>query len=536
MSGSGPLRGQASGGPESPAPISGASRRGRPISRRDLLVNGGKGAIGLAALAAAGAGGYEIAQGSIAPPSSSAATPKVTVKGRFVTEPGLDPPRLQVTDLGAKHGLGYLLLTPSLVPGARGVDEAAALAQGKGQEGLLLLDARNKVVWFKPTGSFATNLQVQSYKGRPVLTYWVGQIDSGIGYGEGHVLDSTYKEIARITAPRGLEVDLHELTLTSRGTALVTAYRVRPADLRPVGGPKDGSVQDGMILEIDVATGKTVFEWSSLDHIAVDESYAKPTTGAFDYFHVNSIAPWDDTSLLVSARNTWGLYRVDRRTGAVIWRMNGKRSDFAMGKGTGYYWQHHARRLANGVLTVFDDGAAPPEEKESRALFLAVDEARRKVTLTKAYTHPAALLTEFEGSVQALPDGHVFVGWGSEPYSSEFDADGNLVLDARFPTNVQSYRAFRSPWTGTPGTLPAVVVDKDDVGGFALHVSWNGATEVRSWEVLTGTTPATLTSAVKVPKAGFETAVTLHTTKRHLAVAALDAAGNRLAVSKIQIL
>ena len=477
-----------------------------------------------------------IAQGSISPPASSAATPKEVVKGRFVTEPHLDPPHVQMTDLGAKHKLGYLLLTPSFVPGARGVDEAAALAQGKGQEGLLLLDAHNKVVWFKPTNGFATNLQVQSYKGKPVLTYWVGQIEAGIGAGEGHVLDSAYEEIARITGPKGLPVDLHELTLTPRGTALVTAYRLRPADLRPAGGPKDGSVQDSVVLEIDVATGETVFEWSSLDHVGVDESYAPATAHGYDYFHINSIAPWDDSSLLVSARNTWALYRIDRKTGAVIWRMNGKRSDFAMGNGTNFYWQHHARHLADGTLTVFDDGATPTEEKESRGLFLAVDEARRTVALKKAYVHPAALLTEFEGSVQQLPDGHVFVGWGSEPYSSEFDPDGNLVLDARFPTNVQSYRAFRSPWTGTPRTVPVVVAEKDDVGGIAVHVSWNGASEVRSWQILTGSTPATLASAVVVPKAGFETAVTLHTTKRHLAVAALDAAGNRLAVSRVQTL
>ena len=516
--------------PEEPPATGGPGRRNGPrFSRRDLLVNGGKGAVGLAALAAAGAGGFEIAQGAAPTPSSAA--PIAYGPVRFVTAPNLDPPRLQMTDLGVKHNLGYLLLTPSLVPGARGVDEAKALAEGKGQEGLLLLDARNEVVWFYPTPNFATNLAVQQYQGRPVLTYWVGEIRNGIGYGEGHILDHTYAEIARLRAPRGLQVDLHELTLTPRGTALVTSYRVRDADLRSVGGPRDGAVQDGMVLEIDVATGKTVFEWSSLDHVPLEESYARPTNGPFDYFHINSIAPWDDTSLLVSARNTWTLYRVDRRTGKVIWRMHGKRSDFAMGPGTEYYWQHHARHISSGALTVFDDGAAPPEERQSRGLFLSVDEARRKVSLIKAYTHPVPLLAEFEGSVQELSDGHVFVGWGSEPYASEFDRAGNLLLDARFPTNVQSYRAFRSPWKGMPATRPALVVQKDDVGGHAAHVSWNGATEVREWEILTGRTSATLTPVARVLKAGFETAITIRTSKRYLAMAALDRDGHRLGVT-----
>ncbi len=524
---------KARSGPEThPAKGSGAQAVSRRrISRRELLVDGGKGAVGLAALAAAGAGGFEIAQGHVAPSAAAGAAGALDAPVRFVTAPGLDPPRLQMTDLGVEQDHGYLLLTPSLVPGARGVDEAKAIAEGKGQEGLLLLDARNEVVWFQPTRHFATNLEVQQYMGKPVLTYWVGEIRDGIGYGEGHVLDGTYAEIARLRAPRGLDVDLHELTLTSRGTALVTSYRLRDADLRPVGGPKRGAAWDGMVLEIDVATGRTVFEWSSLDHVPVEDSYARPTGGPFDYFHINSIAPWDDTSLLVSGRNTWALYRVDRRSGEVIWRMHGKRTDFAMGPGTQYYWQHHARHLASGPLTVFDDGATPPEQEQSRALFLSVDEARRKVSLVKAYTHPVPLLASYEGSVQELPDGHVFVGWGTEPYASEFDQAGDLLLDARLPTNVQSYRALRSPWTGRPRTRPALVVVRDDVGGHAAHVSWNGATEVREWEILTGPTSASLAAEARIPKAGFETAVTIRTSERFLAVAALDEDGNRIGIS-----
>ncbi len=531
----GRIRGAASKeGTPSPGNPGAPQHHGRRITRREVLVNGGKSAAGLAALAAAGSGGFAIARSSTASPLQPGATPTRAMP--FATAPDLEPPRLQMTDLGVRSDLGYLLLTPSLVPGARGVDETRAVAQGKGQEGLLMLDARNQIIWFQPTRGFATNLQVQSYRGRPVLTYWVGEIREGIGYGEGHILDETYREIARLRAPRGLKVDLHELTLTDRGTALVSAYRVRDADLRSVGGPRRHPVQDAMILEIDVATGKTLFQWSSLDHVAVQESYAKPAAGPFDYFHINSIAPWDESSLLVSARNTWTLYRVDRRTGSVIWRMHGRRSDFAMGPGTAFYWQHHARHLASGLLTVFDDGAAPAEEPQSRGLFLSVDEVRRTVRVAKAYTHPVHLLAEFEGSVQELPNGNVFIGWGSEPYASEFDSDGKLLLDARFPTNVQSYRAFRSPWRGMPATRPMLVVGKDVVGGYALHVSWNGATEVREWEILTGPSAGMLTSEARIPKAGFETAVTIHTSQRYLAVAALDRDGRRIGVTAARTL
>jgi hypothetical protein len=467
-------------------------------------------------------------------PASSASKAPSTASGapaRFLTRPDLDPPRIQVVDLDAGASSGVVLVTPSLVPGARGVDEAEAIAEGKGQEGVMILDRRGDLVWFQPTDGLATNLEVQQYRGQPVLTYWTGKIVDGIGYGKVVLLDSSYRTIATVTGGSGLQADLHDFTLTPQDTALVTAYTPRAADLRPVGGARHGTVQEGIVLEVDVATGAVLHEWHSLDHVGVEETHASLTPGAFDYFHLNSVSLDDDANLLVSARNTWTLYKIDRTTGEVIWRLGGKRGDFTMGEGTNFEWQHHARRLPDGRLTVFDDAATPAEETQSRALVLGVDEASRTVTLDKAYTHPAKLLASYEGSVQVLPDGHVFVGWGTEPYYTEFDASGSVVLDARYPTNVQSYRAFRSPWTGQPEGSPAIVVSRDLVGGLAVHASWNGATEVAGWLVLAGDDPAALEPLATLSKAGFETAMTARTAARYVAVTALDAAGHELATS-----
>lgn len=531
--------------PESCVPAHPVESEARPsalgMSRRELLLLGGKGALGAAAvsataLATRGIPRSRVPGGVPRSPGQRAVgaleTAAVVPAGPFKTAPQLVPPRLQVTESAAPVSAGLLMMTPSLLPTSRMLSDAQAVAQGKGQMGVMIADAKGEPVWFHRTGEMATNLQVQRYRGEPVLTYWSGKVVNGIGYGTGYVLDTSYRRIGAIRGGNGLQVDLHELTLTPQATALVSAYRVRPADTSAIGGTKTGSVYEGVVQEIDVATGKVVFEWNSLDHVTVGESYVKAGKGPVDYFHLNSVALWDDTSLIISARSTWAGYLVDRRTGAVIWRLGGKKSSFKIGKGANFEWQHHIRRYGSDMVTVFDDGATPVEEPASRALVLEVDTSARTVELVRAAVHPARLLSDYEGSVQALSDGHLFVGWGTEPYSSEFDARGDLVCDYRFPTNVQSYRAFRYEWSGMPPTPPNFVVEPDEIGGYALYVSWNGATEVALWQVLSGEAPGALEPVATVPRAGFETAVTVHPTGPYLTVAALDAKGRRLGVAK----
>jgi len=208
-----------------------------------------------------------------------------------------------------------------------------------------------------------------------------------------------------------------------------------------------------------------LFEWHALGHIALSESYAKRRGKApFDYFHINSVELGRDGNLLISARNTHAIYEIDRQTGAVIWRLGGKRSDFAMGSGTTFAWQHDARWRSPTTISLFDDGAAPAVEKRSRALLLHVDLPGRKVTLIHAYTHPKHLLSTSQGNMQVLPDGHVLVGWGSEPWFTEFAADGTVVFDGHFAKGADSYRGYKFEWHGEPTGRPTVVARKSRAG------------------------------------------------------------------------
>jgi hypothetical protein len=360
-----------------------------------------------------------------------------------------------------------------------------------------------------------------------VLTWWEGQNEPTFGRGEWVIADTSYREIRRIQAGNGQAADLHELVLTPRGTALVTAYSTITGDLRAVGGPASGPITESTVQDVDIATGRVLFEWNAHDHVAPEESYTKFAAGtAFDFFHVNSIDVDSDGNLLVSARNTWTVYKVDRISGAVLWRLGGKKSDFALGSGVRFAWQHDARRQPDGALTLFDDEAAPQQASESRGLVLRVDESARTASLVRQYTHK--LLAGSQGDLQILPNGDALIGWGALPNVSQFSHEGTLLFDAHFPTTVQSYRAFRLPWRGHPTDPPSVAAVRRTGGGRTVYASWNGATDVARWEVLGGSTPESLGPLASATRSGFETAIATETGPPFVAVRALDAAGHEL--------
>jgi hypothetical protein len=362
----------------------------------------------------------------------------------------------------------------------------------------------------------------------------------GFGRGEGVIVDHAYRELARVRAGNNRHIDVHEFMLTPQGTALFVCYPESvPADLSFLGGPTDGIIQQSIIQEVDVESGRLLLEWRSLEHISVDESYQRPAT-PLDYIHVNSIEIAPDGNLLVSARCTWTLYKLDRRTGQVIWRLGGKRSDFQLGSDTQFSWQHDARQPTASTITLFDDGEAAFDdgsgmsetERQSRGVVLQVDEARRTVRLARSYRHPRPLLANAMGSFQTLPHGHVLIGWGSEPVTSEFSPDGRLLADVRLGRKSTSYRAYRYPWAGTPAHAPAIAARRTGRrGDITLYASWNGATAVAHWLVRAGRRPSELRAVGIATRQGFETAIPLGVVNGFVQASAVDASGRVLGTS-----
>jgi hypothetical protein len=475
----------------------------------------GLGAIGLA-LVAGGAVAWQLSEDPPAP------EPLPIAPKQFHSRPHLDPDTLTV-------------VTPAADGVARG-SVFLAVKRGPGQDGPMIVDDRGRPIWFHavPAGKTATAFQVQRYRGRPVLTWWEGNTHLGHGHGVYVVMDNHYRVIRRVRTVASELGDHHDFQLTARGTALMTLYVERPADLSRVGGPADGTIVDSRIQEVDVATGRLLWEWRAADHFDVAEGMTRPKTDKpHDFFHVNSVEPAPDGDVIVSARNMHAVYKLDKATGRVVWKLGGKDSDFKQSRRARFAFQHDARLQPDGTLTLFDNEATPPKAEQSRLLRLRLDRRAGTARVVRVWKHPDGLLAGAEGNVQTLPNGNVFASYGPEERVSEFSRDGRLLLDLALPAGADSYQAFRFPWRGRPLDKPAVAARRRGERRTTVWASWNGATLVRRWRVLAGPKRGELRPIGRpLRRTGFETALRVHTKARFVAVRAIGPNGRPLRSSR----
>ncbi len=465
------------------------------------------------------------------PPTGAAATPKAITAPpgpppkpptlqSFHSRPDLKPPVVDVATNSSGTTPGDIFVDPAAAP----------------QNGPLILDDKAQVVWFQPLsgGNWAFNFRKQTYRGQPVLTWFEGHVVMpGYGSGTDMILDRNYRTVAALSGADGFRADLHDFLITPQGTALYTSYSPVQADLSSVGGSKDGTLLDGMIQEVDIATGRLLWEWHAYGHVPIADSYTgKPVAGVpYDFFHINSISVAPDGDLIVSARSTWAIYKINRNTGAIVWEVGGKHSSFKMGSGTQFEWQHDAQLWPDDTLTLFNDAADPKEESQSRAMKLQLDTTNMTASLSRSYTHTPPVLAGSQGNMQTLSGGNVFVGWGAKPNFSEYTQSGQQIFDAAFSGSVQSYRAYRFPWDAQAPGRPTVAVTSQGGGAKTVYASWNGATAVARWQVLAGASPTSLTPLTSSARNGFETAIRVSTKQRYVAVSALDSSGHGLGSS-----
>jgi hypothetical protein len=460
---------------------------------------------------------------------SSAPAPAPKEYQSFHSRPELRPPDVTVSTKEQTATGGDLFLAPY---------------SGIGQYGPMILNEHGELVWFRslsPAGTRAANFRVQQYEGKPVLTWWQDPLIADGSKTAGEVIaNSAYQTVAVVRAGNGYQPDLHEFQITPQGTAWITVYDAIDCNLSSVGGPRDGAVADTLLQEIDLKTGLVMYEWHSLDHVPLTNSYASAAPASkgepFDYFHINSIDTEQNGDLLVDSRNTWAAYDVDPQTGQVRWQLGGKHSSFKLGPGAAPAWQHDARQQPNGAITFFDNGAFPQVHPQSRAIELALDPTAMTATLVRSYEHQNPLVAGSQGNVQTLPGGDWMVGWGQAGYLSEVTPAGQVLFNAHLPPDWESYRTYALPWAGQPAEPPVVAVARSS-GSSSLstvYASWNGATNVAGWRVLAGSSPTTLTAVAAAPKTGFETVIAIPAAVSgdYVAVQALDSTGAVIGVSK----
>jgi hypothetical protein len=324
-----------------------------------------------------------------------------------------------------------------------------------------ILDSQGNVVWFHaiPTGQTASDFRVQTYDGQPVLTWWQGTGLGGLSSGTDYIYNTRYQQIATVNAGNGLSADGHEFLITPWNTALILSYTTATANLTSIGGPADQTVINGVVQEIDIATGRVLFQWNSEDHVPFSQSEqplpASPST-PWDWFHINAVKLDTDGSLLIDARDTWSTYDVNQFTGNINWQLGGKDSSFQLqaapgqvldGAGEIFAWQHDPQPLGNGLYTFFDnESSGTPLLPYSRAITVKLDPWTHVATLVASDDQPEGLSAPSQGNAQTTASGNLVVGWGALPYFSEFGSSGNLLFNAQFPAGVNTYRAYQLPW------------------------------------------------------------------------------------------
>ncbi|HET9104933.1 MAG TPA: arylsulfotransferase family protein [Solirubrobacteraceae bacterium] len=443
---------------------------------------------------------------------------------RFASRHDLLPARVQVTKRPVHAAPGDIFLAPQ---------------NGPYQEGPMIVGPYGGLIFFLPApkGDAVTDFRTQTYLGKPVLTWWQGAV-SHAGTGSGHdvIYDSNYHQLAFFDAGNGLHADLHEFEITPRNTALITGYYSVYVTTGSGTAARKRLVLDAVAQEIDIPTGNVLYQWDSLDHVPLTASY-QPAPGnpnhPWDYFHINALQPLSDGSILISSRNAWAAFDTSGQTGAINWTLGGKLSTFKMGSGAQFAFQHDLRLRPGNLVTVFDDGAGPPAvHKQSRGLTLKLDFSKKTADVVGSDEHGGpSLLAFYEGNVQPLANGDDFVGWGQQPYATEFDKRGHEVFDLRFVGQNSSYRAYRFSWTGTP-TRPPAIASAVHRGHTTVYASWNGATGVHSWRVLAGPRANALTPVATHGRTDFEVTVPLQGREAYVAAQALDIHGHVMGTSR----
>ncbi len=444
----------------------------------------------------------------------------------FHSAPTVTPPNVKV-----------YVNTPQAQPGG---DIFFSVYPGPGATGPEIMNPKGQLVWFDPlpTDTFATNVQVQRYLAQPVLTWWQGTISHhGFGLGQGEIYSTSYQPVATVSAGNGLAEDLHEFELTPAGSALITAWKPLLCNLSSVGGPAAGALYDAVMQEIDIKTGLVMYEWDSLDHVPLADSHAPPaahstTIWPWDWFHMNSIQLQYDNSLLISSRATWTVYDVNSATGQIVWELGGRQSSFKLGPGVAFSWQHDARQLGPDLFTVFDNSGPPIAHPASRGLVIRINTANHTATLAHAAVPPSPVFAQTQGDLEPLTGQKWWLEFGDVGQIEELSASGRVLFLAHSPSDTQIYRALRFPWSAQPAAPPALAV-AHSAHGLTLYASWNGATAVTSWRVLSGASSTALTAGGTTRATGFETALSAPASA-FVAVQALSAKGVVLATSAVE--
>ncbi|KAF1997141.1 hypothetical protein P154DRAFT_497530 [Amniculicola lignicola CBS 123094] len=490
--------------------------------------------------------------------------PLVLANWQFKSRPDLAPPRLNITIPAADNvEKGYLFIAPFA-----GYPDTATEQHGPRQAGPYIFRDDGDPVWsgYGIYSIWSTNFQAARWKGKDVLFSFEGDHNPGYGHGHGHttILDQHYETIRELRAGNHKITDKHEFHVIDEKTALIQVYQPTPRDLTEWGASDEQQwIVNAIFQELDIETGELLFEWASLDHVSPSEAILPINPGqagsgfnssdAWDYFHINSVDKNADGDYLISARDACSIHKINGTDGSIIWRLDGKKSDFHLGANVTFGFQHHARfhpelkGLEDGddieIISLYDNSAHGTEDDGGHQVHIAPTSSGKilklnttswEASLVQAFYPPDDLLSKSQGSTQILPNGNALVNWGSSGALTEYDSNGNVLFHTYFDQGylglgVENYRGFRYNWTGLPNEDPAIIALEND-DGTTIYVSWNGDTETKTWRfyALTGKYGAR-SYLGEVERRSFETSLEVEGKRvLHVVAEAVDAKGRVL--------
>jgi arylsulfotransferase ASST len=253
----------------------------------------------------------------------------------------------------------------------------------------------------------------------------------------------------------GQPANPHDLQLLGNGDYLVGAYvNQSHVNTRTYGGSRNSNVANVELQEVS-SSGQLLWDWKSQDHISLAEtgrhwppvlSHPIPQLG-LDIAHWNSIEP-DGKSVIASFRNVDAVYKIEKSTGKILWKLGGKPTpeslrvkhdphNYTLGA------QHDARVLPDGTLTLFDN-RTKLDHRKPRAVRYRINQKRRTATLLRSITDPDVRISNCCGSARRLPNRNWLISWGKRQPIGGYQPNGNRTFLLSFPSNF-SYRAEPVP-------------------------------------------------------------------------------------------
>lgn len=323
----------------------------------------------------------------------------------------------------------------------------------------MILDSNGTPVWYqKTTGDGAIDVTPLARNS----VAWTSNPGPGFGTDPSNgfsVYDLSRQQTLLLKAPVP-PLDPHELLPLANGDYLLLATPLRAGmDLRRLGFTRNQTIIDCLIEEV-TPSGRLAWKWRASDHVSVNEaSHSQPFTVnrqlAHDVFHCNSIDQDPQTGdMLLSLRSTDAVYRIERSTGSILWKLGG---NAVVGDGEehlairgdpekAFHGQHDARFQPNNDISLYDDhtwyvGAA-------RGVEYHIDASAGTATLVWQYAAPDGGNSNATGGFRRYEHGDDnLIAWGYKPHSlfTEVDAAGAILLNVTLPTGGLAYRTIKTP-------------------------------------------------------------------------------------------